>query len=180
VTEGNLRIEDGPLFSTSPKGANKEQKNKNIMAYTNLLYHIVFRPKNSESVIPIDKEELLYRYIWGFVKNKKGVLYRIGGMPDHIHILVQLSPTIAISDFVRDLKIASGLFLENNKSYFPKFKGWARSYCAITYSKSEKDIVINYIKNQKEHHRKRTLHDELLELLREADIDVDMTYFLKD
>ena len=91
-----------------------------------------------------------------------------------------MSPTIAISDFVRDLKIASNLFLENNKSEFPRFGGWARSYCAITYSKSEKDIVINYIKNQKEHHRKRTLYDELLELLREADIDVDMTYFLQD
>ena len=150
------------------------------MAYTNLLYHIVFRPKNSESVIPIDKEEILYRYIWGFVRNKNGVLYRIGGMPDHIHMLVQLSPTIAISDFVRDLKITSGIFLENNKSDFPKFSGWARSYCALTYSKSEKDAVINYIKNQKEHHCKRTLRDELLELLREADIDVDMTYFLKD
>ena len=84
----------------SLKGANKTD----VMAYINLLYHIVFRPKNSVSVIPIEKEEMLYRYIWGVIKHKDGVLYRIGGMPDHIHLLVQLPATVAIAHFVRDLK----------------------------------------------------------------------------
>ena len=159
---------------TSPKGANKI----NIMAYTNLLYHIVFRPKNSESVIPMENEEMLYRYIWGVVKHKNGVLYRIGGMPDHVHLLVQLPATVAIADFVRDLKTSTNVYLKENKDSFPKFDGWARSYCALTYSYNEKDTIINYIKNQKEHHKKVSFRDELLGLLRESGVEGDMRYFM--
>lgn len=95
------------------------------MAYTNLLYHIVFRPKNSASVIPIENEEMLYRYIWGIIKHKNGVLYRIGGMPDHIHLLVQLPVTISIANFVRDLKTSTNVYLKDNKGSFPNFDGWA-------------------------------------------------------
>ena len=161
---------------TSPKGANKI----NIMAYTNLLYHIVFRPKNSASVIPIEKEEMLYRYIWGIVKHKNGVLYRIGGMPDHVHILVQLPATIAVADFVRDLKTSTNVYLKENRDSFPKFDGWSRSYCALTYSQNEKDTIINYIKNQKEHHKRVSFRDELLGILRESGVEVDMKYFMVD
>ena len=151
------------------------------MAYTNLLYHIVFRPKNSELVIPIAHEELLYRYIWGYIKNKKGILYRIGGMPDHIHMLVSLSPSIAISDFVHDMKISTNTFLLEHKDEFPKFKGWAKSYCALTYSVKERDVVINYIKNQKEHHKKVSFKDELVVLLKEMGIDEgDLKYLFLD
>ena len=150
------------------------------MAYTNLLYHIVFRPKNSAQVIVVDKEEMLYRYIWGFVENKKGVLYRIGGMPDHVHMLVQLPATIAVADFVRDLKTATNVYLKENRDSFPKFDGWSRSYCALTYSQNEKDTIINYIKNQKEHHKRVSFRDELLGLLRESGVEVDMKYFMVD
>lgn len=150
------------------------------MAYTNLIYHIVFRPKNSESVIPIDHEELLYRYIWGYVTNKKGTLFRIGGMPDHVHMLVALPPSIAISDFIHDLKLATNMFLVEHKEEFPKFKGWAKSYCALTYSKKEKDMVVNYIKNQKEHHKKVSFRDELVSLMIEMGVEGDLKYLFLD
>lgn len=150
------------------------------MAYTNLLYHIVFRPKNSEPVISLAHEEVLYRYIWGYVTNKKGTLYRIGGMPDHIHMLVLLPPTLAISDFVHDLKISTSVFLSSKKDEFPKFKGWAKSYCALTYSKHEKDVVLNYIKNQKEHHKKVSFKDELVTLLEEMGVEADLKYLFLD
>ena len=161
---------------TSLKGANKTD----VMAYINLLYHIVFRPKNSASVIPIEKEEMLYRYIWGVIKHKNGVLYRIGGMPDHVHILVQLPATIAVADFVRDLKTSTNVYLKENRDSFPKFDGWSRSYCALTYSQNEKDTIINYIKNQKEHHKRVSFRDELLGILRESGVEVDMKYFMVD
>ena len=150
------------------------------MAYINLLYHIVFRPKNSAFVIPIEKEEMLYRYIWGIVKHKNGVLYRIGGMPDHVHLLVQLPATIAVADFVRDLKTSTNVYLKENRDSFPKFDGWSRSYCALTYSQNEKDTIINYIKNQKEHHKRVSFRDELLGILRESGVEVDMKYFMVD
>ena len=55
------------------------------MSYTQLFYHIVFRPLNSLPVITLEHEEVLYKYIWGFVQNKKGTLFRIGGISDHHH-----------------------------------------------------------------------------------------------
>ena len=157
-----------------------EQNKDSVMAYTNLLYHIVFRPKNSAQVIVVDKEEMLYCYIWGFVENKKGVLYRIGGMPDHVHMLVQLPATVAVADFVRDLKTSTSVFLKDNKDSFPKFDGWAKSYCALSYSTREKDMVVNYIKTQKEHHKRVSFHDEFLALLKESGVEVDMRYFMVD
>ena len=88
------------------------------MSYRQLFYHIVIRPKNSEPVIVQDYEEALYRYIWGFIKDKGAVLYRIGGMPDHIHMFVSLPATLSVADFMRDLKTASNKFLQEDLSSF--------------------------------------------------------------
>ena len=71
------------------------------MSYTRLLYHIVFRTKHSVPAIEIAHEGELYSYIWGFIKNKDSILYRIGGMPDHIHLLIELSVKLALADFMR-------------------------------------------------------------------------------
>jgi REP element-mobilizing transposase RayT len=101
-------------------------------------------------------------------------------MPDHVHILVQLPATIAVADFVRDLKTATNVYLKENRDSFPKFDGWSRSYCALTYSQNEKDTIINYIKNQKEHHKRVSFRDELLGMLRESGVEVDMKYFMVD
>ena len=140
----------------------------------------MIRPKNSEPVIVQDYEEALYRYIWGFIKDKGAVLYRIGGMPDHIHMFVSLPATLSVADFMRDLKTASNKFLQEEKEKFPHFKGWAKSYCALTYSINEKDKIVNYIKSQKEHHKKVSFRDEYLALLQANGIQIDFNYFLKD
>ena len=150
-----------------------------IMSYTRLLYHLIFRPQNSIPAITIEYEKDLYRYIWGIVKEKGGVLYRIGGMPDHIHLLIQLPPTMALSAFMHDMKIATHKYLCAQKEKFPLFTGWGKSYCALTCSAMEKDKVITYIKNQKMHHQRRSSQDELLDLLQTNGIAVDMKYFLK-
>lgn len=150
------------------------------MSYTRLLYHIVFRPRNSVPAISTEHEEKLYRYIWGFIKNKGGVLYRIGGMPDHIHLLVQLPPTQSLSGFVHDLKLGTHKFMREHTEEFPRFESWGKSYCALTCSESAKDIVTDYIKNQKTHHRKTSFRDELMALLCENGIDVEMKYFLQE
>ena len=150
------------------------------MSYTKILYHIIFRPKDSRPVINTEHEEMLYRYIWGFVKAKGAVLYRIGGMPDHIHLFVQLPATIAVADFVRDMKVSASKYMKEHKSEFPLFDAWAKSYCALSYSESEKDSVINYIRNQKQHHSRISLRDELLSLLQEQKINVDMSHFLDE
>ncbi|MGC4129347.1 MAG: IS200/IS605 family transposase [Bergeyella sp.] len=150
------------------------------MSYTKLLYHIIFRTKYSHPTIPNESSDKLYRYIWGFVKNHKSVLYRVNGMPDHIHIFVQLHPTIAVSDFVKKLKNATHKWLDDNKKDFPDFQAWAVKYCALTYSDRDKDMIVNYIKNQREHHKTESVIDEIRRLLSEHHIKIDEKYFNED
>lgn len=101
-------------------------------------------------------------------------------MPDHIHLLVQLPPTLALADFMRDMKTSTHRYMREEREKFPLFAGWGKSYCALSCSMDGKDTIISYIKNQKEHHRGVTFHDELLTLLRDNGVEADMAYFLKD
>ncbi len=149
------------------------------MSYTRLLYHIVFRTKESKQTIPESFEKELYGYIMGIVNNKKSKLYRIGGMPDHIHLLVDIHPTFAVSDFMKELKEYSSKWLATNPN-FPEFKGWAVSFAAFTYNLKEKQVIIDYIMNQKEHHKKVSFEEEYREFLIENGIEIDERYFLKD
>ena len=146
------------------------------MAYTNLLYHIVFRPSGSKPVITEAYERNLYMFIYGFCKNHQCVLYRINGMPDHIHMLVGLHPTIPVASFVHDLKIATGNFMRANRDKFPSFDSWERSYGAFTYSNSDKERVIQYIINQKEHHHHISFREEYINILQEFGIEYDERY----
>lgn len=130
------------------------------MSYTQLYYHIVFTPRNRAPVIDLQQENRLYAYIRGFIRNKKGVMYAIGGMPDHIHLLVQLLPMVSVSDFVHDLKLATHQFMIQHRDAFPLFAGWERSFGAFSCSYKEREKVSNYIRHQKEHHLSVSTQDE--------------------
>ena len=150
-----------------------------MSAYRQILYHIVFRTKSSEKTINQAHAADLYKYIWGIIKNKECVLVRINGMEDHIHILSDLHPSVALADYVRDIKVSSAKWMKAS-GYFPDFKGWGIKYCALTYSHRERDMIINYIQNQQEHHEKETFHDEILRLFKEHGIDLDNKWFWVD
>jgi REP element-mobilizing transposase RayT len=149
------------------------------MSYTRLLYHIVFRTKYSKSTIPEAHEKELYAYIMGIVNNKKSKLYRIGGTENHIHLLVDVHPTIALSDFMKELKEYSSKWLAKNPN-FPDFEGWAVSFAGFTYSLSDKQTIINYIKNQKKHHKTVSFEEEYRRFLTDNGIEIDERYFLKE
>jgi putative transposase len=119
----------------------------------------------------------LYQYISGIIKNKNCKLYRINGVADHIHILSDLHPTACLSDFVKDIKVVSSLWMKANGN-FPKFEAWQEGYAAFTYSIRDKDKIIKYIKNQKEHHKKETFCNEFQNLLIENGIEFDEKYLL--
>ncbi len=142
------------------------------MSFTRLIYHIVFRTKHSIPAITEKHETELYSYILGYMKNKGYHLYRIGGMPDHIHLLASIPPTISLAEFVRDLKASTSKMLKNNPK-FPNFVGWNNGYAAFTYSPNEKDMICNYIKNQKKHHESRTLADEYKEYAQDLGIAIE-------
>ena len=146
------------------------------MAYTKLIYHIVLRTHAGTAPIVETYERTLYMYILGYCKNHQCTLYRINGMSDHIHLLVGIHPTISVATFVHDLKIATHNFMVKHREYFPKFTKWSEGYCALSYSESEKENVMRYIINQKEHHRKITAREEYMALLRDAGIAFDESF----
>ena len=147
-----------------------------MSSYRQILYHIVFGTKDSRKTINQEHARELYAFIMGYIKNKKGFLYRINGMEEHIHILCDLHPSFALADFMRDMKSSSsGWMKETNK--FSKFNGWADGYAAFTYAWKDKNMIVNYIKNQQEHHKKETFEEELKRLLKEFGIEYDEKYF---
>ncbi|MDR1553486.1 MAG: IS200/IS605 family transposase [Prevotellaceae bacterium] len=149
------------------------------MSYTKLLYHIVFRTKHGKNTIPEQHEKELYAYIKGIIENKKSKLYRIGGMPNHIHLLFDMHPTFALSDFMKELKEYSSKWLKSNPN-FSDFESWAVSFAAFTYNLNDKQTIINYIKNQKEHHKTVSFEEEYRQFLIENGIEIDERYFLQD
>ncbi|WP_319481980.1 IS200/IS605 family transposase [uncultured Draconibacterium sp.] len=149
-----------------------------MTSYRQIIYQIIFRTKHSQKTLKADYRDQLYRYMWGIIKNKNCHLYRINGMADHIHILSDIHPGIALADMVRDIKTASSVWLKSS-TYFPDFSGWADGYAALTYSYWDKDKLINYIKNQQEHHKTETFEAEYRRLLEEHNIHIDEWYFLK-
>ena len=142
------------------------------MSYTQVLYHIILRTKQSIPAIPQAHAQQLYSYIWGIIKNKNGTLYRINGMEDHIHLVSDLHPSVALADYVKDIKVASSLWMKETE-LFPLFNGWGEGYCALTYSFKEKDSIIEYVKNQQEHHKKETVQEELIRFFSEMGVKVD-------
>jgi REP element-mobilizing transposase RayT len=119
----------------------------------------------------------MFEYIWGVLENHKCHLYRLNGVEDHIHILTHLHPTVSLSSLVKDIKVASSKFIKENK-LFPGFDGWQDGYSAFTISFSEKERLIEYVKNQEEHHRVESFDDELRRLLKEQNIDFDDRFLL--
>ncbi|GHT39712.1 hypothetical protein AGMMS49965_06500 [Bacteroidia bacterium] len=100
-------------------------------------------------------------------------------MPDHIHILSDLHPSVALADYIKDIKVSSSRWMKES-GYFPDFSGWSVKYCALTYSYKEKDVIINYIKNQQEHHKVEVFGDEIKRLFKENGIDEDEKWFWQD
>ena len=150
--------------------------------YTQILYQIVFTPKNHEKTLIDENRQELYKYIGGILKKKKCHLYRIGGVSDHIHIITHLHPIISLASIVKDIKVASSTYIKNN-NLFPMFSGWQdawlpirQGYGGFTYSIHDKDKLIEYVKNQEEHHKTKSFREELIDLLNENGIVFDIKY----
>lgn len=148
-----------------------------MSTYRQIYYQIVFSTRMREMTINETHEQELYKYVWGIINKNKCKLYRINSMPDHIHIFSDLHPSVCLSDFVKDIKVASSLWMKESGK-FPGFTNWQEGYGAFTYSQKEKDRVIDYIKNQKQHHAKQNFFDEYKQLLQEFEIEFDEKYLL--
>ena len=148
-----------------------------MATHTQLIYHLVFSTKHREPTIVPNQKKRLFSYIHQLLTNKNCHLYSINGVEDHLHILTHIHPTIAIASLVKDIKLSADEFIYREE-IFPDFKGWQDGYGAFTESIKAKDRLINYIKNQEEHHRKISFLDEYKGLLKEYEIEFDEKYLL--
>ena len=146
-----------------------------MSTFTQTLYQIVFSTKLREPTLLKDRRQLLFKDIWGILNKKKCHLYRINGVEDHVHVVTSLHPTVALASVVKDIKLGSSAFIKEHL-IFPDFNGWQDGYGAFTYSINEKDKLIEYVKNQEEHHKKLTFRQELIMLLEEHGIEFDEKY----
>ncbi len=147
-----------------------------MSSYRHLLYHLVFRTKDSLPTVKQEHVGQLYSYITVIIKHKNSHLYRINGVENHLHILTDLHPSIALADFMREIKVSSSLWMKNG-GLFPSFNGWAEGYGSFTCSYMDMGRLIEYIKNQQEHHRKRTFDEEYRILLMESGVKLDERFF---
>ena len=148
-----------------------------MSTYTQIFYQIVFCTKNREQTLTKPNREELFKYISGILKNKNCHLYRINGVNDHLHIITHIHPSLSLSSLIKDIKLASSVHIKK-LVLFSKFNGWQDGYGAFTYSIKEKDRLIEYVKNQEEHHKIKTFREEYIELLNEHQIVFEEKYLL--
>ena len=143
--------------------------------YTQIYIHIIFSVKGRQSLIPKQHKSELHGYIMGIIRKKKQTVIQINSMPDHIHILVGITPDTTISNLVRDIKANSTKFINRKQWVVGKFQ-WQEGFGAFSYARSQLDNIINYIRNQEKHHSQKTFREEYLEILKRFDVPYDERY----
>lgn len=134
--------------------------------------------QHRQSIIPKEHKEELHKYITGLVQNRKAKMLAVNAMTDHIHLFVGFKPTILISDFVKEIKVESNEFINNQKWIRGKFN-WQEGYGVFSYSHSHIDAVIKYILNQEVHHQKKTFRQEYHELLEKFEIPFEERFLFE-
>ncbi|HEY2811477.1 MAG TPA: IS200/IS605 family transposase, partial [Rhabdochlamydiaceae bacterium] len=140
--------------------------------YVQNVIHIVFSTKERRKVILRDMKERVWSYVAGICKQEKIFVHAVGGMEDHIHLLLQIPPTMTLAEAVRTVKSNSSSWM---KQEIKKF-AWQEGYSGFSVSKSKIPVVIRYIKNQERHHKKMSFEDEFLVLLEKHGIEFDPKY----
>lgn len=143
--------------------------------YHQVFVHIVFSVKHRQNLIPKDKKEELHKYISGVIAGKNCKAIKINSMPDHVHILAGLNPQISISNLVKDIKISTNKFINDNKWTRQRFK-WQDGFGVFSYSKSQIGRVSKYIQVQEEHHKTLSFREEYLDFLNKYGIEYDKKY----
>ena len=142
--------------------------------FSNLTVHLVFSTKNRLPLMTTPVRDQLFPYMGGVVRGLAGTIISVGGMPDHVHLVVRLPTSLSVADVVRTVKTNTSKWM-NGRAAGMKF-GWQRGYGAFSVSQSALPAVVNYVRNQERHHRCRSFKEELTVLLTKNGIDFDERY----
>lgn len=143
--------------------------------YSQVYLQFIFTVKGRLNLIPSKHNDELQKYITGIVQNRNQKLLAINNVSDHLHLLVGFGTTLAISDFMEEVKAISSKFISSKGWVKGKFE-WQKGYGVFSYSHSQIDGVIKYILNQQAHHQKVTFKEEYLAYLRKCEIEYDERY----
>ncbi len=146
--------------------------------YTQLYIQFVFAVKWRESLIQSAWKNELYKYITGIVQNKKNKMLAINGVADHIHIFIGYKPSVSIPDLVKDIKVASSLWIDERKLAKEKFN-WQEGYGAFSYRLRDIDEICKYIQNQDAHHHKTSFREEYTSLLKDFAVEYEDKYLFE-
>ena len=142
---------------------------------SHILLHLIFSTKNRSPMIASELEDELYRYLAAACDAHGSHAYRIGGMPDHVHIVCTLPRTVTVSKLTEEIKKSSSKWIKEKGRHCAGF-AWQGGYGAFSLGQSQLDAVVQYIERQKEHHAKKTFKEEFVEFLRKYKVDYDERY----
>jgi putative transposase len=145
-----------------------------MSTYTSLHFHLVFSTKGRQPLIAESWQTRFHEYLGGTVKGLNGVPQSVGGVADHVHLLVGLRATHRLSDFMRELKKTSSSWVHDEIG--ERSFAWQEGYGAFSVSAPARDSVKRYIASQAQHHQTQSFRDEFIELLERAEIEYDPKY----
>lgn len=143
------------------------------MSHISLTYHLVFSTYRRQQTIHVAHERELYKFIHDFSVGRGVKVWRIGGMPDHVHILCDIPAKYAVADYVKLIKAETSKFLRFNP-HFPYWDRWSEGYGAFSVDVESRASRIRYIMDQKTHHGIVSFRDEYRAMLRERGFGDDV------
>lgn len=143
--------------------------------YASLYVHLVFSTKYREPIMRPDLRPRLWRYLGGIAREEEMKAIEVGGTADHIHALLSLAPTMAPATVAQRLKGNSSRWINESLGLPCRFE-WQEAYGAFSVSCSQIDKIVAYIRNQEQHHRKKTFQEEYLGFLKKHKIEYDERY----
>jgi putative transposase len=147
-----------------------------MSTYTQFLYQLVFGSKDHNAFLSSKNKKILFAYIAGILKEKSCHSYIVGGAVNHFHMITHIHPTICPAYLIKDIKEATHVMICRERFLFPNFPGWQVGYSGFTYHISSKEPLIKYVMNQEEHHKKVSFEEELINMLKENDLDFKEEY----
>ena len=147
--------------------------------YTQIHLQLIFAVQNRISLIDEKWETQLYKYLTGIIQNHDHKMLIVNGMPDHLHLVIGMRPVQSLSNLMQIVKKDSSKWINDNQFVKGKFS-WQEGYGAFSYSKSQLPRLINYVQNQKLHHKKKTFQQEYVGFLDKFEVEYENRYLFHE
>ena len=143
--------------------------------YSRIYIHLIFSVKGRGNLLEKPWRQEVFKYMTGIIAGKDQKSIIVNGIADHVHVFVGLSPSMKLSDLVREIKNNSSNFINKRNFLVGKFE-WQEGYGAFSHSHSQIEMVYDYILKQEEHHKRKNFQEEYLSFLESFQIEYKEKY----